>query len=537
MKLCPRYLLLIACGVSFAGTALARSEPPAVDTDIERRLQAVESLYQELLKRETEGRQQAEARYDQLELKYEALNRQLETEVPNPPRESIPPLPSTTAPNTHTTPLYPHPIVDRIAEAASSEREDRPPLVGFFDDGFLFQTPDEELQLRLHILDQTDFKAFVPGDQSPARSGLYIPRVRFYFEGQLTRQYEYEVSLQRSVEGVWDLLDGNLNIRPDERFQIRFGRGLVPYSYAWYDHLEQYFIVPERGLYPLNFGLSRSAGLTVHGRVLEERLQYALGGFDGRLTGVADNNNTRDAVGYLNYKPFLQTEQYPALRHLNIGASGYIGQQVRPGELLPLRTSLQSSENDEAAQSASSIFLEYNEGTYALGDRKGAAVHLAWYYRQLSLEAEWQLARSDFAFARRDENLFRTGSVPIGGYHVSLGYFITGEEVTGRTTVVPLRPFQLLSGPFAPGAIELYGRYSYLRLGQQVFSEGLANPDEWTNDAHMVDIGYNWYLNRFVKFYVEWQHAMFGSPVLINPGTDKFSRQNDMFWIRCQIYY
>ena len=69
------------------------------------------------------------------------------------------------------------------------------------------------------------------------------------------------MSLQRSLEGTWDLLDGNLNFRPSERFQVKFGRMLVPYSYDWFDHLEQYFITPERALFPLNFGLSRQAGL------------------------------------------------------------------------------------------------------------------------------------------------------------------------------------------------------------------------------------------------------------------------------------
>ncbi len=139
------------------------------------------------------------------------------------------------------------------------------PLSAAFDDGFLLESRDEEISLRLHILDQTDFKDFIPNNQFPARSGLYIPRVRLYFEGDLTRMFNYEVSLQRSVDGEWDLLDGNLDIGSTERFQVSFGRMLVPYSYDWYDHLEQYFLTPERGLFPLNFGLSRSAGLMAHG--------------------------------------------------------------------------------------------------------------------------------------------------------------------------------------------------------------------------------------------------------------------------------
>ena len=143
-----------------------------------------------------------------------------------------------------------------------SGREDNErPLRASLGDGFTFKSEDDEYQLRLRVLDQTDFKDFIPNNQIPASSGLYIPRVRVYFEGQLTRLFQYEVSIQRSVDGLWDLLDGNVNFRPDQRFQVRFGRMLVPYSYDWYDHLEQYFITPERALFPLNFGIARSAGL------------------------------------------------------------------------------------------------------------------------------------------------------------------------------------------------------------------------------------------------------------------------------------
>lgn len=519
-------------GIALIGAGMARAQGPA-DPDVgalERRLAAVESMYQEMLRREAEGRREAERRYADLERKYEALQDRVEA-------ADRPAVPTGRGPETGlagagrpassgTEPARP---------GRDSEAWRVPQLEGRFDDGFLLQTLDEELQLRFHVLDQTDFKAFAPNDQFPARSGLYIPRVRVYFEGQLTRLYEYEVSLQRSVEGVWDLLDGNLNVRPSEGFQLQFGRMLVPYSYAWYNHLEQYFIVPERALFPLNFGLSRSAGVMAHGDLFHDRLRYAVGGFDGRQAGVADNNTTHDAVGYFNARPFLHSESWPALRFLNVGASGFLGEQVAPGENLPLRTSVQTSENDEAANAASAIFLLFDEDTTGYGGRSGAAAHLAWYHRGWSLEAEMQTGR--FGYAKHRPEGLSYGQVPVRGGHVTLGYFVTGEEVEDRSTVVPLRPFRLLSGTFAPGAVEVYGRYSGLRLGESVFTDELANPNLWTNRIGMTDIGFNWYLNRFVKIYFDWQHAMFGSPVLIDPVERKFSRSNDLFWIRCQIYF
>ena len=53
----------------------------------------------------------------------------------------------------------------------------------------------------------------------------------------------------------------------------------------------------------------------------------------------------------------------------------------------------------------------------------------------------------------------------------------------------------------------------------------------------MVDLGVNWYPNRWVKFYLDWQHAAFGSPVLVNEAKGIFGRSTDLFWVRCQVYF
>ena len=540
--------------------------PAAPSLPLDDRLRRLESINQEIIQRldrsEREWKQ-SENRYRTLEEKYETLRKRLEFEPSGTERSSQAATGRRSEANHFAESPAEHPdstpggsgdssgywpgegAIEARRGSESGGRthgfastlegsglEERP-LRATLGEGFSLKSWDDEYQLRLRVLDQTDFKVFSPGDQVPARSGLYIPRVRVYFEGQLTRLFQYEVSIQRSVEGVWDLLDGNVDINLDQRFQVRFGRMLVPYSYDWYDHLEQYFITPERSLFPLNFGLSRSAGLMAHGFLFDDRLEYAAGGFDGHLTGLADNNTTRDAVGYLNFRPFLHSEQFPLLRNVNVGASGFLGQQVSPLHPLPLRTSLQSSENDEAAQSASSVFLNYNETTADYGGRSATALHLAWYAGGLSFEAEWQGGR---------DHLIRPGlkipqSVAVSGNHFTLAYFLTGETVTRRELVSPLRPFDPTRGSWGPGAIEVFGRYSALSLGETVFTGGFADPNAWTRNIDMTDVGLNWYLTKYIKIYFDWQHSMYGSPVLLNPSKGLYGRDNDLFWIRGQLYY
>lgn len=420
-----------------------------------------------------------------------------------------------------------------VRSEPGAESRSRLPLSAYFDEGFTLESPSGDHVLRIRSLLQTDFKLFVPGDQDPASSGLYIPRFRLYFEGHVTRPIQYELSLQRSLDGVFDLLDGNVNFRGSDGVNLKFGRFLVPYSFAWYDHLEQYFIAPERGLYPLNFGLARQAGLMLWGSLLDDRVQYAVAGTSGHLSGVADNNYTREASGYLNIRPFGDAEEGSPFRFFNIGGSISGGQTTRPTVPLPLRTSVQSSENDEGVEGSSAVFLAFNQGAATLGSRFQGAVHLAWYYKQWSLEAEWQAGRSQSIKKGRPGRIM----VPTLGYDVTLSNFLTGEEVRDRSRVEPLRPFRLASFASNPGAIEVFARYSQLNLGEVIFTEGLANPDDWSRTAYMTDIGWNWYLNKYVKIYFDWQHCLFGSPVLIQEETGKKSRVNDLLWVRCQLYF
>jgi phosphate-selective porin OprO/OprP len=498
----------------------------------------------ERLDRSERERQAADERYRSLEAKYDDLRRSLADGEPEGPATDLAPLLLGEGSGVlrDATPDDDEPSLGDGADARGVDgagvfggeggREDFGVRGVFGEEGFGLKTWDDEYQLRFRILDQTDFKLFSPGDQRPASSGLYIPRVRVYFEGSLTRLFDYEVSIQRSVEGVWDLLDGNVDVNFSPRFRLRFGRMLVPYSYDWYDHLEQYFITPERSLFPLNFGLSRSAGLLAHGRLLDERLQYAVGGFDGHISGVADENTTRDVVSYLNFKPFLKTDRFPLLRDLNLGISGYLGRQSVPQHPLPMRTSLQSSENDEAASRATSIFLNFEEDAYLSGPHEAGAAHLAWYVGGMSLEAEWQTSRDHYT---RSGMPFRLFSIPVSGSHVSLAYFITGEKVRDRGRVDPLRPFDPTRGSWGPGAVELFARYSELQLGEEVFRAGLADREKWTRGMGMTDVGLNWYLTSYLKIYLDWQRSYYDTPVQLDP--DRRSKLNDLFWIRGQLYF
>jgi phosphate-selective porin OprO/OprP len=99
------------------------------------------------------------------------------------------------------------------------------------------------------------------------------------------------------------------------------------------------------------------------------------------------------------------------------------------------------------------------------------------------------------------------GTAVFPGVYVHAGYFLTGEVrpydrkagVLGR--VSPLEPFSRSGGR---GAWEVAARWSMLDLNDAGIRGGRLND---------ITLGLNWYLNTYVKFQLNYIHAMLNSPV------------------------
>lgn len=74
---------------------------------------------------------------------------------------------------------------------------------------------------------------------------------------------------------------------------------------------------------------------------------------------------------------------------------------------------------------------------------------------------QWQSGFQDYA---RTTNLADRTNLPNDAFYVQPGYFLTGETVTGRGAVSPLRPFVVRKGKLGPGTIEPAGRDRPLRF-------------------------------------------------------------------------
>ncbi len=402
-----------------------------------------------------------------------------------------------------------------------------------FAEGLEISSPDSEFKLTFHNLTQVEYRAFPLSQEGLLHSQFFIPRERWYFTGRVTRNVEFYTVINKGY-GSLDVLDAFISYRIDDRLQFRVGRMKTPYLYEYFSIGEGDLIAPERSMYAGNMAGNRQDGAMALGELYEGRLGYAVGIFNGPRNSYQDYNGAKDAIGYVNSRPFLKSERLKALNYLNIGGSFEVGYQNNP-----VQPSILTTANDETAltsnptvESLSPTFLAFNNNVVEQGQRNQWAGHVVWYYKSLMMLAEYGGGVAGYAFTNSKTSTY----IPFSGYNVSASYFLTGEELTRRVNVVkPRRDFSFARGKWAPGAVEAYARFSTLEFSKEIFTSGFADPNLWSNHAWATDVGFNWYLNFYTRVFLDWQHSEFGNPVVIAP--NRYGPTRDLYWIRFQVFF
>jgi phosphate-selective porin OprO and OprP len=407
----------------------------------------------------------------------------------------------------------------------------RIPLKASFGPGFQLQTEDERFRLQIHYESQVEGRIWEQTHEIPANSGIYLPRQRIFFNGNITPPIEYELAINRGLNNI-NLLNAFINLHFDDRFEVRFGRFFTPVLYEQYAVSNYWLLTPERSLFATNLGLNRQIGLMAWGYLFDKRLDYAAGVFNGSRNSFENLSNGVELTGYLNARPFQDSEALGFAKFLNVGASVGFGHQDQPPSPASLRIGAGSPDTNTPGP-ATVPFLILNPDVVEQGGRVVGSTHAAYYFRGLSLLGEWDYGFGGYASSAHPSPV----RVPFSGYYVAAGYFLTGEQVEQRTRVKPLRPLVPLNkgDERGLGAWEVVGRVSELRLSEKIFTSGFADPNVWSNSAVTTEVGMNWYWNDYVKFYIFWLHGEFGNPVQFHPG--EFKQTTDMFWLRAQLYF
>lgn len=414
---------------------------------------------------------------------------------------------------------------------------------GEFGDGLTAKTEDGYFSLTFHNLTQGDGRFFNPTG-NPLVDSFIIPRQRWYVLGNVSPNVRYYTVINRGY-GSLDLLDAfidiNFGVIDPEKLQVRIGRMKTPYSYEYIKISETDLIAPERSVFIGNFAGNRQDGFMVHGDLLEKHFEYAVGLFNGPRRSFQAYTDAKNPYFFTNFKPFRSAPDNFIFQQLNLGGSFNCGDELNPVQPAALRTANDQSPSATAAN-VSPTFLTFNSNAFEDGWRMQWSADLVWYYRALGFMAAYQGGFATYGVSPVALNSAFTNAtsptqthVPMSGYNFTTWYFLTGEEITRRVFLVePRRVFHsFIEG--GTGAIELFARYAYARLGDQVYSNGLVNAKDWSNQAGVTDVGVNWYLNHYTKLTFDYQYSNFGRPVTWGP--NQFSSFCNIFWCRAQVFF
>ena len=72
---------------------------------------------------------------------------------------------------------------------------------------------------------------------------------------------------------------------------------------------------------------------------------------------------------------------------------------------------------------------------------------------------------------------------------------------------------------------------------QTFTSVQLADPTRYALEATETTLGFNWYLNRWVRMQFNWEHAWFDRPVQLGPAPGGLLRHQDSLLTRLQVIF
>jgi phosphate-selective porin OprO/OprP len=356
------------------------------------------------------------------------------------------------------------------------------------------------------------------------------------WNGHITREIGFFVSLAQGF-GTVNGLDIFVDFNYDRRLQIRAGRFKTPFTYEFFIEPIQGLITPERSLFFNNFGQNRDLGVMAYGQLFNgpnfdevSKLQYAAGIFNGNRNGYLANQDGKFFSGFLNFHPFGDWRD-SFLENFNIGGSVYTGNQAQAAVPATFRTIVPTTGNALVGIP----FLTLNPGVREQGPMAFWDLHLAWFYQQLAIVSEWQSGYQDYALTKSPATLAHHTRIPVQSFYVLAGYLLTGETRSQYGIVKPLRPFSLRSGEFGPGAWEIFGRYNFLDIGSQIYTNSIANTLGNANRVWSTDTGLTWHMTQYVKMFFEWRHDEFNNPVIFAKG--KYQTTANTLWWRLQLYF
>ena len=406
-------------------------------------------------------------------------------------------------------------------EREKMEKERIGALQAGIDNGRPFlQTADGDFRVELGARLQIDYAAVENNTRTLAGKSLvdefYARRARFELSATFFRWIDFRFECEMSPiahnsasQGTSEvcLNDAYLDFRFSPELALRVGQFIVPFGYEetysnrFTDQIERSIVDELEPEY--------AVGLSLHGSLLSGILGYEVGVANAGTGGIGSARNTapanggKDAFGKIILAPFKTTGNY-WLKGLQLeGYSTYADEG--PGTSPQGRTMARGNAR-----------FTWFTAQATNGDRTRFGGDLQWAVGPAALRFEYlevQNQRRRMGAGGRSLD-----DVDAAGWFVSGAWVLTGENKVLNGPVEPRHPFSPFAGKTGLGAWEVTLRYAELTFDSKdplnfLAATGSSPIGPGTTDgAEAVTAGVNWYLNRWVRYMVNWNNYWYDNP-------------------------
>jgi phosphate-selective porin OprO and OprP len=381
------------------------------------------------------------------------------------------------------------------AKQGQAKEQNKPALVAGWDDNHAFlKSSDGSFLTYLTGYAQLDFRGYQSGNH-PANTFL-VRRARLALEGKVARYYDFKVEGDFADTSSTLLRDFYVRVHRKESFQVAAGQFKEPFSQEELrSDAVQDFV--ERSL-ANNLAPSRSPGIMVSGVLRKGIFEYQLGAFNGKGLLASNSTGTPEGVVRLRFAPWKNTKEFWT-RGLSFGGAYALGRNSLNG------TSVRG-------QTESRSFTFFSPDTVN-GPTTRANGELTWLVGPAAVRVEYDQANQ--ARNRLGSRGIDLPGVVAKAYTGQFTYLLTGENKSELGTVAAKRNlFGDEKGTPGFGAWELKLRYSNLQI-----NDGTAK----SNHTGTFYFGANWYLNRFVRYLLDFGVEQYKDPLRTpRPGDNNF---------------
>jgi phosphate-selective porin OprO/OprP len=391
-------------------------------------------------------------------------------------------------------------VLDRKSEIAAEEaaaKKKVTPVVVAGDKGFGIKSADGDFEFKLRGLLQADHRYFLNHEDSTGEDEFLLRRVRPTFEGTVFGKYDFRFTPDFAPSAA-NVQDAYINARFTPWFKVQAGKFKVPVSLERLQAGSDLRFV-ERSYVANALLPNRDLGVQIHGDVLDGKLSYAAGVFNGVADGGSnsgnnDNNVDKDYAARVFVQPFKGDDSL--LSGLGFGIAGTTSDWSGPI----------SDANHNYKTPGQLTFFQYNSAVEGDGRQTRISPQFYYYYGPFGLIGEYGRVKHDLVRGANKDSLKHDA------WQLAGSYVLTGEDNSFKS-INPKRPFDLDKGQW--GAWEIALRYTELNLDKDAFEGApgvrFANAASTSESASSWAAGVNWYLNKYVKVQTTYEQTKFDS--------------------------